>query len=282
MSDCLNGSLKWKQMPLINSPVHFQSSSKRPAFVKQHIKWLASPRNDRSGIRTRARVWFSSWLAADAPLPPPFFNSIRTSRVMMIMMMVTMIITVTIFTPIFAGSESVSRVKCQVQSRALAADPCRFVFPPRHLGEAASIRPSDRSQGTAAISGSQYNASPVPSEPTMQNANRKPEHLPPRMAPREERRGGEGGETEKQTIITSRIACLSSLRAAWEDFSFQIVKWGRINERIYKERSGILPLSSTSKRTFLSRSGGGRGGGGRKSRGKLGSLFPLSPLTLQI
>lgn len=24
------------------------------------------------------------------------------------------------------------------------------------------------------------------------------------------------------------------------------------------------------------------GGGGRKSRGKLGSLFPLSPLTLQI
>lgn len=210
--------------------------------------------------------------------PPPFFNSIRTSRVMMIMMMVTMIITVTIFTPIFAGSESVSRVKCQVQSRALAADPCRFVFPPRHLGEAASIRPSDRSQGTAAISGSQYNASPVPSEPTMQNANRKPEHLPPRMAPREERRGGEGGETEKQTIITSRIACLSSLRAAWEDFSFQIVKWRRINERIYKERSGILPLSSTSKHTFLSRSGGGRGGGGEKiARQTRLSVPSLSP-----
>lgn len=139
------------------------------------------------------------------PLPPPFFNSIRTSRVMMIMMMVTMIITVTIFTPIFAGSESVSRVKCQVQSRALAADPCRFVFPPRHLGEAASIRPSDRSQGTAAISGSQYNASPVPSEPTMQNADRKPEHLPPRMAPREEGRGRGGDGEANNYNISDRV-----------------------------------------------------------------------------
>ena len=74
MSDCLNGSLKWKQMPLINSPIHFQSSSKRPAFVKQHIKWLASPQNDRSSIRMRACVWFSSWLAADA-LPPFLIQS---------------------------------------------------------------------------------------------------------------------------------------------------------------------------------------------------------------
>ena len=143
--------------------------------------------------------------------------------------------------------------------RALVADPCRFVLLPRHLGEAAqaaSIRPSDCSQGTA-ISGSQYNASPVPSEPTMQNANRNPSTCLPGW--HRERRGeeGRGGEGEKQTIIKSRIVCLSSLRAAWEDFSFEIVKWRWINERIYKERSGILPLSSTSKHTFLSRSGGG-------------------------
>lgn len=92
-----------------------------------------------------------------------------------------------------------------------------------------------------------------------------------------ERRGEEGGETEKQTIITSRIACLSSLRAAWEDFSFQIVKWGRINERIYKERSGILPLSSTSKRTFLSRSGGEGRGGEKIARQTRLSVPSLSP-----
>lgn len=33
---------------------------------------------------------------------------------------------------------------------------------------------------------------------------------------------------------------------------------------------------------FSLAAGGGGEGGGRKSQGKLGSLFPLSPLTLQI
>lgn len=52
---------------------------------------------------------------------------------------------------------------------------CRvaFLFIPGQGAQAASICPSDCSQGTA-ISGSQYNASPVPSEPTMQNANHNP------------------------------------------------------------------------------------------------------------
>lgn len=57
------------------------------------------------------------------------------------------------------------------------ADPsfCRFVFLfiPGQGAQAVSICPSDCSQGTA-ISGSQYNASAVPSEPTMQNANHNP------------------------------------------------------------------------------------------------------------
>lgn len=41
-------------------------------------------------------------------------------------------------------------------------------------------------------------------------------------------------------------------------------------------------LFQAHQSAHFSLAAGGRGGGGRKSRGKLGSLFPLSPLTLQI
>ncbi len=82
------------------------------------------------------------------------------------------------------------------------ADPsfCRFVFLfiPGQGAQAVSICPSDCSQGTA-ISGSQYNASPVPSEPTMQNANHNPSTcLPGWNRARREEGWERDGERENQ------------------------------------------------------------------------------------
>lgn len=93
------------------------------------------------------------------------FYSSRTSCVMA---MITLIIIVALLCQICRESAFSRRVFHPIARSRLV-----FLFIPGRGAPASSVCPPDCSQGIA-ISGSQYNASPVPSEATMQNGKRNP------------------------------------------------------------------------------------------------------------
>lgn len=98
MSDCLNGSLKWKQMPMINSAIHFQSQSRLPKSNSILNDWLHHRMIvSASAASEWALVWDfpAGWLLMSFLL-----YSIRICCVIMIMMMmIMMIVIVKLFTP---------------------------------------------------------------------------------------------------------------------------------------------------------------------------------------